>query len=56
MSMSHLRLPIVQEIWSALSKAFYDGSDEFQVFTLNRRAFAAKQSGKPLFEFYRELR
>ena len=38
----YLRLPTTQEIWSALSKAFYDGSDELQVFTLNQRAFAAK--------------
>ncbi|KAL6324750.1 hypothetical protein AAG906_017090 [Vitis piasezkii] len=27
----YLRLPTAQEIWSALSKAFYDGSDELQV-------------------------
>ena len=37
----YLRLP-AQEIWSALSKAFYDGSDELQVFTLNKKAFIAK--------------
>ena len=42
-------------IWSALSKAFYDGSDELHVFTLNQRAFIAKQSGKSLSEFYGEL-
>ena len=44
----YLCLPTVQEIWSALSKAFYDGSDELQVFTLNQRAFTIKQSGKYL--------
>ena len=38
----YLRLPTTQEIWSALSKAFYDGSDELQVFTLNQKAFTAK--------------
>ncbi|KAL3522109.1 hypothetical protein ACH5RR_014943 [Cinchona calisaya] len=27
----YLRLPTAHEIWSALSKAFYDGSDELQV-------------------------
>ena len=31
----YLRLPTAQEIWSALSKVFYDESDELQVFTLN---------------------
>jgi len=25
----YLRIPTAHEIWSALSKAFYDGSDEF---------------------------
>ena len=36
-------------------KAFYDGSDELQIFTLNQKAFAAKQSGKSLSEYYGEL-
>ena len=51
----YLRLPTAQEIWSALSKVFYDGSDELQVFTLNQKAFIAKQSGRSLFEYYGEL-
>ncbi|RVW86209.1 hypothetical protein CK203_046123 [Vitis vinifera] len=51
----YLRLPTAQEIWSALSKAFYDGSDELQVFTLNQKAFTAKQSSRSLSEYYREL-
>ncbi|RVW92461.1 hypothetical protein CK203_042718 [Vitis vinifera] len=51
----YLRLPTAQEIWSALSKAFYDGSDELQVFTLNQKAFTAKQSDRSLFEYYGEL-
>ena len=38
----YLHLPTAQEIWSALSKAFYDGSDELPVFTLNQKAFTAK--------------
>ncbi|KAL6335102.1 hypothetical protein AAG906_026482 [Vitis piasezkii] len=49
----YLRLPTAQEIWSALSKAFY-GSDELQVFTLNQKAFTAKQS-RSLSEYYGEL-
>ena len=51
----YLRLPIAQEIQSALSKAFYDGSDELQVFTLNKKAFTTKQSGRSLSEYYGEL-
>ena len=51
----YLRLPTAQEIWSALSKAFYDGSDELQVFNLNKKAFTAKQSDKSLSEYYGEL-
>ena len=37
-----------------LSKAFYDGSDELQVFILNQRGFTAKQSGRSLSKFYGE--
>ncbi|CAL5398040.1 unnamed protein product [Camellia sinensis] len=51
----YLRLPTAHEIWSALSKAFYDGSDELQVFSLNQKAFTARQSGKSLFVYYGEL-
>ncbi|WKA12065.1 hypothetical protein VitviT2T_029493 [Vitis vinifera] len=51
----YLRLPTAQEIWSALSKAFYDGSDELQVFTLNQKAFTTKQNSRSLFEYYGEL-
>ena len=31
----YLRLRTAREIWSALAKAFYDGSDETQLFALN---------------------
>ena len=48
----YLPLPTAQEIWSALSKVFYDESDELQVFTLNKKTFTAKQSGRSLFEYY----
>ncbi|KAK0607303.1 hypothetical protein LWI29_012878 [Acer saccharum] len=51
----YLRIPTVHEIWSALSKAFYDGSDELHVFSLNQKVFKAKQSGKSLFMYYGEL-
>ncbi|KAL6316690.1 hypothetical protein AAG906_019621 [Vitis piasezkii] len=51
----YLRLPTTQEIWSALLKAFYNGSDELQVFTLNQKAFTPKQSSRSLSEYYGEL-
>ena len=51
----YLRLSTAYEIWTALSKAFYDGSDELQVFTLNQKAFTSKQNGKSLSEYYGEL-
>ena len=31
----YIRLPTARDIWKALSKAFYDGADELQVFVLN---------------------
>ena len=51
----YLRLPTALDIWNALSKAFYDGSDELQVFVLNQRAFTAKQNNRNLTEYYGEL-
>ncbi|CAJ2665900.1 unnamed protein product [Trifolium pratense] len=51
----YIRLKSARDILKALSKAFYDGADELQVFTLNQRAFSAKQNGKSLSVYYGEL-
>jgi hypothetical protein len=51
----YLRLRTAREIWSALAKAFYDGSDETQIFHLNQRAFSSRQSGRSLPTYYGEL-
>lgn len=51
----YLRLHTAYEIWDALSKAFYDGNDELQVFNLNQRAFSARQNGRVLSVYYGEL-
>ena len=51
----YIRLPTSQDIWKALSKDFYDGADELQVFVLNQRAFSAKQNGRTLLVYYGEL-
>ncbi|KAF2305009.1 hypothetical protein GH714_001026 [Hevea brasiliensis] len=51
----YIRLLTARDIWRALSKAFYDGADELQVFTLNQRAFSAKQNGRSLCVYYGEL-
>ena len=48
----YLRLRTAREIWSALAKAFYDGSDETQIFALNQRAFSIRQSNRPLPTYY----
>ena len=51
----YIRLPIARDIWKALSKAFYDGVDELQVFVLSQRAFSAKQNDRTLSVYYGEL-
>ncbi|XP_068636961.1 uncharacterized protein [Aristolochia californica] len=51
----YIRLRTAREIWSALEKAFYDGSDESQLFSLNQRAFSTKQTGRPLSTYYGDL-
>ena len=47
--------PTTHDIQSALSLVFYDENDELQVFSLNQKTFIAKQSGKSLSKFYKEL-
>ncbi|XP_018817689.2 uncharacterized protein LOC108988785 isoform X2 [Juglans regia] len=51
----YLHLPTARDIWAALSKAFYDGSDELQVYALNQKAFSAKQKGRAISVNYGEL-
>ncbi|KAL6289742.1 hypothetical protein ACE6H2_007252 [Prunus campanulata] len=48
-------LKMVKEIWDALLTTFFDGIDEVQVFTLNQKAFATKQNGKSLTNYFGEL-
>jgi hypothetical protein len=50
-----IRLSIAKEIWEAVSKTFYDGSDETCIFELNQRSFSTKQNGRPLSTYYNEL-
>ena len=44
-----------KEIWDAVAKTFYDGTDETQLFELNRRSFSTRQNGRPLAAYYNEL-
>ncbi|XP_073128832.1 uncharacterized protein [Henckelia pumila] len=39
----YLRIPTAREIWSTLSKVFYDGNDEMQVLSLHQKAFSPKK-------------
>ena len=50
-----IRLQTAKEIWDAVSKTFYDGSDETQLFELNRKSFTTRQNGRPLPTYYNEL-
>lgn len=50
-----IRLKTAAEIWDAVSKTFYDGTDETQLFELNRRSFSTRQNGRPLPTYYNEL-
>jgi hypothetical protein len=50
-----IRLCTTKEIWEAVSKTFYDGSDETCIFELNHRSFSTKQNGRPLSTYYNEL-
>ena len=47
-----IRLQTAKEIWDAVSKIFYDRSDETQLFELNRKSFTTQQNGRPLPSYY----
>ncbi|XP_068649541.1 uncharacterized protein [Aristolochia californica] len=51
----YIRLRTARKIWNVLEKAFYDGSDESQLFSLNQRVFSTKQTGHPLSTYYGDL-
>ena len=50
-----IRLQTAKVIWEAVANTFYDGSDETQLFELNRKSFTTHQSGRPLSVYYNEL-
>ena len=50
-----IHLQTAKEIWDAVAKRFYDGSNETQLFELNRRSFAIHQNGRSLSTYYNEL-
>ncbi|KAL0433657.1 UNVERIFIED_CONTAM: hypothetical protein Slati_2700000 [Sesamum latifolium] len=51
----YIRLLTLDEIWTALAKTFYDGTDESLLFALNQRALSTKQVGRPLSTYYDDL-
>jgi len=50
-----IRLSIAKEIWEAVSKTFYNGSDETRLFELNQKSFSIKQDGRSLSVYYNDL-
>ncbi|KAJ8768637.1 hypothetical protein K2173_023541 [Erythroxylum novogranatense] len=50
-----IRLATAKEIWEAVAKTFYDGSNETCLFELNQKSFMTKQNGQPLPTYYNEL-
>ncbi|KAL4555898.1 hypothetical protein LXL04_038530 [Taraxacum kok-saghyz] len=50
-----IRLQTAAEIWEAVGKTFYDGTDETQLFELNRKSFTTRQNGRTLPAYYNEL-
>ena len=50
-----IRLQTAAEIWEAVGKTFFDGTDETQLFELNRRSFNTRQGGRALPTYYNEL-
>ena len=50
-----IHLQTTNEIWDAVSKTLYDGSDETQLFELNRKSFTTCQNSRPLPTYYNEL-
>jgi len=50
-----IRLVTAREIWEAVLRTFYDGSDETWLFELNQKSFSTTQNGRSLSIYYNEL-
>ncbi|KAI5316489.1 hypothetical protein L3X38_036196 [Prunus dulcis] len=50
-----IRLRTAKEIWATVKKVFYDGSDESQVYELNKKAFTLKQNDQSVSKYYSML-
>lgn len=48
-------LQTVTEIWEVVAKTFYKGTDETQLYDLNRTSFTIGQDGWSLPSYYNEL-
>lgn len=51
---NNLKLPTTHEMCSVLSKVFYDGNAELEVFAFDQNAFAIKHDSKSLLRYYGE--
>ena len=50
-----LRLPTAKEVWDAVARTYYDGSDISQVYDLTCKASRMRQDGRPVETYYSDL-
>ncbi|KAK2662111.1 hypothetical protein Ddye_000685 [Dipteronia dyeriana] len=50
-----IHFTVANEVWDAVSKTFYDGSDETHFLELNKKSFSTKQNSHHLPTYYNEL-
>uniref|UniRef100_A0A2C9W5T7 Retrotransposon gag domain-containing protein n=1 Tax=Manihot esculenta TaxID=3983 RepID=A0A2C9W5T7_MANES len=48
-------LSTAKEIWEAIAKTFYDGSDETCLFEFNQKSFSTTQNSRPLSTYYNKF-
>jgi hypothetical protein len=52
---SYIRYPTARDVWKAIATTYHDGSDEAQVYALNRQVNRVKQGGRAIEEYFDEL-
>jgi transposase InsO family protein len=52
---SYIRYPTARDVWRAIATTYHDGSDEAQVYALNRQVSRVKQGGRAIEDYFDEL-
>ena len=54
--MLFIRLKTAKDVWDAVSRTFYEGTDKSIIYDLSRKVMATKQAGRPVSTYFSDLK